>query len=128
MFFLNTTRQDQWQLSISSIRYGLCPEPSLINEETIIKATAELQVIPLGEGVSVREQVTRVLDILKGYDFIIETHASGTDIEGDLDDIMAAVKQVHQLLHDEGTVRILSYLKLETRTDKIPTLAGKRID
>ena len=92
-----------------------------------MKATAELQVIPLGDSVSVRDRVKRVIELLHGYDFIIETHASGTDIEGNLDDILAAVKQVHETLHDENSVRLLSYLKLETRTDKIPTLAGKRI-
>jgi uncharacterized protein (TIGR00106 family) len=92
-----------------------------------MQATAELQVIPLGRGVSVRKEVTRVVEILKGYDFIIETHASGTNIEGDLADILAAVKKVHETLHEEGSVRLVSYMKLETRRDKIPTLAGKRL-
>lgn len=87
-----------------------------------MKATVELQVIPLGNGISVRKEVTRVVEILKGYDFILETHASGTDIEGELADILAAVGQIHETLHKEGSVRLISYLKLETRTDKVPTL------
>lgn len=90
-------------------------------------ATAEFQVIPLGSGVSVRNEVGRVLALLKDHDFIVEPHASGTNIEGELDLILAAVKQVHEVLHDEGSVRLVSYLKLETRTDKKPTLAGKRL-
>lgn len=92
-----------------------------------MKATAELQVIPLGTGVSVRPQVKRVVSLLAEYDFILETHGAGTNIEGELDDILAAVKQVHEVLHAEGNVRLLSYLKLETRTDKETTLAGKRL-
>ena len=92
-----------------------------------MKATAELQVIPLGSGVSVRQQVTRVIDMLKGNNFIIETHASGSDIEGELSDILNAIEHIHETLHKEGSVRLLSYLKLETRTDKPPTLAGKRL-
>ena len=92
-----------------------------------MKATAELQVIPLGAGVSVRKQITRGLEILQGYDLILEPHASGTDIEGDMDTILAAVQQVHSTLHDEGSVRLISYLKLESRSDKTPTLAGKRL-
>ena len=92
-----------------------------------MKATAELQVIPLGAGVSVRSQVTRIVDLLTGPDLILETHASGTNIEGELDDILAAVKRVHEVMHREGSVRLLSYLKLETRTDKETTLAGKRL-
>lgn len=92
-----------------------------------LHATAELQVIPLGAGVSVREEVRQVVELLRQYDFIVETHASGTNIEGRLADILAAVEQVHQELHRRGAVRLVSYLKLETRTDKLPTLAGKRL-
>ena len=92
-----------------------------------MKATAELQVVPIGSGVSVREEITRVVSLLRDYDFIIQTHASGTNIEGELDDILNAVRAVHGALHGTGTVRIVSYLKLETRTDKTPTLAGKEL-
>jgi len=92
-----------------------------------MKATAELQVIPVGEGVSVRQQVMRIVELLQGHDFILETHASGTNIEGELTDILAVVEQIHATLHREGSVRLVSYLKLETRTDKVPTLAGKRL-
>lgn len=92
-----------------------------------MKATAELQVVPIGQGVSVRQEITRVVELLQGHDFITETHASGTNIEGDLAEILSAVGQIHQALHDDGSIRLVSYLKLETRTDKTPTLAGKRL-
>ena len=92
-----------------------------------MQATAELQVIPIGSRVSVRREVTRVVELIKGHAFRIETHASGTNIEGELNDILAAVEQIHAMLHQEGTVRLVTYLKAETRTDKPPTLAGKRI-
>ncbi len=92
-----------------------------------MKATAELQLIPIGEGVSVRARVKRVVELLAGYDFILESHASGTDIEGELEDILRAIEAVHATLHEEGVVRIVSFLKLETRTDKEISLAGKRL-
>ena len=92
-----------------------------------MRATAEFQVVPIGDGVSVRTEILRVVEVLKMYDFLIETHASGTNIEGELDDILAAVARVHETLHEGGTIRLVSYLKLETRTDKQPTLAGKRL-
>ncbi len=90
-----------------------------------MKATAELQVVPIGEGVSVRQQISRVVELLNTGDFIIETHASGTNIEGELEAILAVVAKIHEQLHADGSVRLLSYLKLETRSDKVPTLAGK---
>ena len=92
-----------------------------------MKATADLQVIPLGEGVSVRQQIIKVVKLLSEYPLIVNTHAAGTNLEGSLADILKAVEEVHGLLHDNGTVRILSYLKLETRTDKETTLEGKRL-
>ena len=92
-----------------------------------MKATAELQVIPVGDGVSVRSQVKQVVDYLLKQGFTIETHASGTNIEGELEQILNAVQEIHGLLHQSGSSRLLSYLKLETRMDKTPTLMGKKI-
>ena len=92
-----------------------------------MKVTAELQVIPIGDDVSVRQQIRRVVDMLNGPEFILETHASGTNIEGDLETVLTRVKEIHETLHQEGSVRLVSYLKLETRTDKEPTLAGKKL-
>jgi uncharacterized protein (TIGR00106 family) len=92
-----------------------------------MKATAELQVIPIGAGVSVRNEVKQIISLLDGHDFILQTHASGTNIEGELSEILKAVESVHETMHQQGSVRLISYLKLETRTDKIPTLAGKKL-
>ncbi len=92
-----------------------------------MKATAELQIIPIGSSISVRQEITRVVALLQKYDFIVETHASGTNIEGELGEILAAVEKIHNVLHHDGCARLISYLKVETRTDKIPTLAGKQL-
>jgi uncharacterized protein (TIGR00106 family) len=92
-----------------------------------MKATAELQVVPIGNGVSVRKEITRVVAVLKGHKFILETHASGTNVEGELAEILAVVEEIHEMLHQNGCVRLVSYLKLETRADKAPTLAGKKL-
>jgi len=92
-----------------------------------MKATADLQVVPIGEGVSVRGEITRVVKILNEHGFIVQTHASGTNIEGDLDSILNVVESIHKMLHTEGCIRLISYLKIETRTDKTPTLAGKKL-
>ena len=70
-----------------------------------MKATAELQVVPIGSGVSVRQEITRVVELLQGHDFIVETHASGTNIEGELADILAVVAEIHESLHADGSIR-----------------------
>jgi uncharacterized protein (TIGR00106 family) len=90
-----------------------------------MKAVAEVQVIPIGVGVSVRREVKRAHGLLQAAGLRVELHAYGTNVEGELADILEAVRQVHETLHAEGTVRLSTFLKLGTRTDKEPTLGGK---
>ncbi len=90
-----------------------------------MKATGEVQVIPIGSGVSVRKEVKRAHAILEQADLRVELHANGTNVEGELSEIFAAVERIHETLHAEGTVRVSTFLKVATRTDKEPTLIGK---
>ena len=90
-----------------------------------MKATAELQVIPIGSGVSVRKEVKRAHQILEDANLNATLHANGTNLEGEMSAIFDAVRVVHETLHAEGTVRIATFLKVATRTDKEPSLAGK---
>jgi len=92
-----------------------------------MKALAEIQVVPLGVGVSVRKQVMRAREIIEAAGLAVEDHAYGTNVEGDLDTILATIKRVHEVLHAEGTPRLSTAIKLGTRTDKDSTLEGKRL-
>jgi uncharacterized protein (TIGR00106 family) len=92
-----------------------------------VHATAEIQVIPLGVGVSVREQVTRAHDIIVESGLTVQAHAFGTNVEGELSQILEVVRRIHELLHDEGVPRLSTAVKIGTRTDKTQTLAGKRL-
>ncbi len=90
-----------------------------------MKATAELQVIPLGSGVSARRWVTRAVELLREQDLLLETHASGTDIEGELDVILAAVNP--GIAPESGIFpeRFLSGLAARARVDVIHRLADR---
>jgi len=90
-----------------------------------MKATAEIQVIPIGEGVSVRAPVKRAHELLAGSGLKVALHAYGTNVEGELGDILVAVRLVHETLHAEGVVRLSTAIKLGTRTDKEPSLGAK---
>lgn len=90
-----------------------------------MKAVAEIQVIPIGSGVSVRAEVMRAHGILVEANLQAQLHSYGTNVEGDLDEILAVVARIHETLHAEGTVRLSTFLKIGTRTDKDPDLAGK---
>jgi uncharacterized protein YqgV (UPF0045/DUF77 family) len=39
--------------------------------------------------------------------------------------IFQAVENVHETLHREGTIRLMTSIKVGTRSDKTPTLASK---
>jgi uncharacterized protein (TIGR00106 family) len=93
----------------------------------IMKATAEVQVIPIGAGVSVRQEVQRAYELLCESGLKVELHASGTNVEGEVAEILKVIERVHEVLHAEGSIRLITLVKLETRTDKVPTLAGKRM-
>ena len=92
-----------------------------------MKALAEIQVVPIGAGVSVRREVQRAHDIIVSHDLEVQTHAFGTNVEGELDTILAAIKTVHETLHAEGVARLSTAIKLGTRIDKAPSLAAKRL-
>jgi len=90
-----------------------------------MRAIAEVQVIPIGAGVSVRAEVKRAHRLLEDAGVNAQLHSNGTNLEGELEDIFAAIVKVHETLHAEGTVRLSTHIKIGTRTDKDPTLAGK---
>ena len=90
-----------------------------------MKAIAEVQVIPIGSGVSVRDEVKRAHRILEEAGLNAQLHSNGTNLEGELDDIFAAIARVHETLHAEGTVRLSTHIKIGTRTDKEASLQGK---
>jgi uncharacterized protein (TIGR00106 family) len=90
-----------------------------------MRATAEVQVIPIGSGVSVRKEVQRAHAVLGQAGLRVELHAYGTNVEGELAEILDAIRRVHEVLHAEGTVRLSTAVKIGTRTDKEPTLSGK---
>lgn len=93
-----------------------------------MKALAEIQVIPIGVGVSVRKEVTRAHRIIEESGLKVEAHAYGTNVEGDLDLILATIRRIHELLHAEGVPRLSTAIKLGTRTDKGASLEAKRLD
>ncbi len=93
-----------------------------------MKALAEIQVIPLGVGISVRDQVRRAHQIIRDSGLTVQLHAYGTNVEGELDVILATVGRIHALLHAEGTPRLSTAVKIGTRTDKECTLEDKMFD
>lgn len=90
-----------------------------------MKAIAEVQIIPIGSGVSVRKEVMRAHELLEKSGLQIVLHANGSNLEGELEDVLEAIRRTIETLHEEGVVRLSSHIKVGTRTDKVPTMQGK---
>jgi uncharacterized protein (TIGR00106 family) len=90
-----------------------------------MQAIAEVQIIPIGVGVSVRKEVMRAHEILESSGLTITLHADGSNMEGELSEVLEAIRSTIQTLHAEGIVRLSTHIKVGTRTDKVPTMEGK---
>lgn len=85
----------------------------------------DLCVVPLGVGVSVSQYVVACERVLKEAGLKTSLHAYGTNIEGEWDAVLAAVKRCHEVVHEMGAPRITTTIKLGTRTDRPQTMEDK---
>lgn len=90
-----------------------------------MKVIVDLCVVPIGVGVSVSEHVAACQRVLVQAGLDHELHAYGTNIEGEWDDVMAAIKRCHEVVHEMGAPRISTSLKIGTRTDRDQSMADK---
>lgn len=85
----------------------------------------DIMVSPGGVGMSVSPFVAACERIFVAAGLKHQLHAFGTNVEGDWDEVMAAVKQCHIKLQAMGAVRVTSHIKMSTRTDRAQTLQDK---
>jgi uncharacterized protein (TIGR00106 family) len=90
-----------------------------------MRVLADICVVPFTGRVSVRAEVARAHAILAATGLPVHLHAYGTNIEGDYDVIMAALKRVHEELHAGGAARISTTIRLGSRTDKEQSIQDK---
>jgi len=83
-----------------------------------MKVVADLCVVPMGVGVSLGSYIAECEKILLNAGLNIQLHGYGTNIEGEWDVVMQAIKDCHQALHAMGVPRISSSLRFGTRTDR----------
>jgi uncharacterized protein (TIGR00106 family) len=99
---------------------------SLYNEkERQMKVIIELGVVPIGVGVSVSKYVAACQRVVEEAGLEHQLHAYGTNIQGEWDDVFAAVKRCHEVVHEMGAPRIFTVLKVGTRTDREQTMNDK---
>jgi uncharacterized protein (TIGR00106 family) len=90
-----------------------------------MKVNIDLCLIPMGAELSVSNEVAECQKIFSERNLTHQLHAYGTNVEGDWDEVMAAVKECHERVHKMGRIRIASTLKIGTRTDREQSLDEK---
>jgi uncharacterized protein (TIGR00106 family) len=85
-----------------------------------------LTITPLGTGTpSVSRFVAGVEQILRETNLTHQLTAMGTLIEGELDEILAVVRRMHEHPFTEGALRVSTTVRIDDRRDKAHTIAGK---
>lgn len=90
-----------------------------------MRVIVDLCVVPIGVGVSVSTHIAACQQVLVEAGLEHQLHAYGTNIEGDWDDVMAAVKRCHEVVHEMGAPRISTSLKIGTRNDRAQSMDDK---
>ena len=90
-----------------------------------MKVIADLCVVPLGVGVSVSKYVAACERVLNEAGLETHLHAYGTNIQGEWDEVFAAIKRCHEVVHEMGAPRITTTLRVGTRTDREQTMQDK---
>jgi uncharacterized protein (TIGR00106 family) len=90
-----------------------------------MRLIADVCIIPMNVGASLSPYVAACERIFQEAGLKTELHAYGTNVEGEWDEVMAAVKRCHETLHEMGAQRISTILKMGTRTDRVQTMEDK---
>ncbi len=90
-----------------------------------MQVIVDFTLIPLGVGASLSPYIALCQKIFRDRGISHQLHAFGTTLEGEWDQVLRAIKECHQHIHEQGAPRISSTIKLGTRTDKSQTMAER---
>jgi uncharacterized protein (TIGR00106 family) len=90
-----------------------------------MKVIADVCVAPIGVGVSLSPYVAACEKILRETGFKVHLHAYGTNIEGEWDEVFAAIKRCHEAVHAMGAPRVSTVIHVGTRTDRDQSIEDK---
>lgn len=90
-----------------------------------MKIIAELTIIPLGVGLSLSKYIAECEKVLKAKGLKIALHAEGTNIEGEARDVFDGIRAAIEKVHEIGAPRIMTEIKISSRTDKEESLASR---
>ncbi|WP_239614604.1 MTH1187 family thiamine-binding protein [Cohnella mopanensis] len=91
-------------------------------------AIIQVTIVPLGTGTtSVGEYVAAVYQVLEqaGEKIKYQLTPMSTIIEGELEDLLAVVRRMHEVPFENGAMRVSTSITIDDRRDKIGTMEQK---
>ncbi|HVL67523.1 MAG TPA: MTH1187 family thiamine-binding protein [Vicinamibacterales bacterium] len=90
-----------------------------------MKVLADISLVPIGVGASLSAYVAACERVLDEAGLAPRLHAFGTNVEGEWDAVMGALRRCHEVLHEMGAPRVHTTIRMGTRTDKPQTIQDK---
>jgi uncharacterized protein (TIGR00106 family) len=90
-----------------------------------MKVMIDLCIVPIGVGVSLSPYIAACEKVLTSAGLKTALHSYGTNVEGEWEEVFAAVKLCHEVVHEMGAPRITTTIKLGTRTDREQSMEDK---
>ena len=90
-----------------------------------MKVIADVTIIPLGVGISLSKYVAACEKVFTEAGLETRLHAYGTNLEGEWDAVMGAIKRCHEVIHEMDAPRVSTVIKVGTRTDRAQTMDDK---
>jgi uncharacterized protein (TIGR00106 family) len=90
-----------------------------------MKVIADVTIIPLGVGTSLSSYVAACERVFEAAGLETRLHAYGTNLEGEWDAVMGAIKRCHEVIHEMDAPRVSTVIKVGTRIDRAQTMDDK---
>ena len=90
-------------------------------------AIVQVSIVPLGtKTTSLSKYVAQALNVLQNQRSVsYKLTPMGTVLEGDLDEVLSMVRQMHESVFGEGVQRVVTIVNIDDRRDKTVTMEGK---
>ena len=89
-------------------------------------AIAEISIVPLGTGSpSVSGYIAECLKVLDASGVSHEVHGMGTILEGELETLLAVIREMHEVPFNKGAQRVVTTIRVDDRRDKAGSAKGK---
>lgn len=90
------------------------------------RVIAEIVVVPfVGGPGGLSRYVASVEKTLRSFNLKVMLTPMGTILEGDLDEVLKAMKAAHEVPFNMGAMRVSTTIKIDDRRDRKLTMAGK---